>query len=101
MQPHAGELMLLGYAFRMSPGALRQLVTHDVDEAIELADRVIVLDEGFIVADVATDLPELTAARLARAFQLRAILLTHLGVPIAQPVTIPAALVMPMEAPAK
>jgi sulfonate transport system ATP-binding protein len=56
------------------------LVTHDVDEAIELADRVIVLDEGVIVADVATDLPEATEARLARAFQLRAILLERLGV---------------------
>jgi sulfonate transport system ATP-binding protein len=56
------------------------LVTHDVDEAIELADRVIVLDEGVIVADVVTELPDATEARLARAFQLRAILLKHLGV---------------------
>jgi sulfonate transport system ATP-binding protein len=32
------------------------LVTHDVDEAIELADRVIVLDRGKIVADVDVDL---------------------------------------------
>jgi sulfonate transport system ATP-binding protein len=56
------------------------LVTHDVDEAIELADRVIVLDDGVIVADVATDLPEATAARVTRAFALRETLLKHLGV---------------------
>jgi sulfonate transport system ATP-binding protein len=31
------------------------LVTHDVDEAIELADRVVVLDEGRIAADIRID----------------------------------------------
>jgi len=30
------------------------LVTHDVDEAIALADRVLVLEDGAIVADIAT-----------------------------------------------
>jgi sulfonate transport system ATP-binding protein len=33
------------------------LVTHDVDEAIVLADRALVLDGGRIAADVAIDLP--------------------------------------------
>jgi len=33
------------------------LVTHDVDEAITLADRVIVLDEGVIVDEVRIDIP--------------------------------------------
>ncbi|GGK51857.1 ABC transporter ATP-binding protein [Nocardia camponoti] len=33
------------------------LVTHDVAEAVTLADRVLVLDEGRIAADVAIDLP--------------------------------------------
>ncbi|MGI5194221.1 ABC transporter ATP-binding protein [Streptomyces sp. CA-288835] len=33
------------------------LVTHDVDEAIVLADRVAVLDEGRIAADLPVDLP--------------------------------------------
>ncbi|WP_152364674.1 ABC transporter ATP-binding protein [Microlunatus speluncae] len=33
------------------------LVTHDVDEAIVLADRVIVLDEGAVAVEVAIDLP--------------------------------------------
>jgi sulfonate transport system ATP-binding protein len=31
------------------------LVTHDVDEAIQLADRVVVLDAGKLVADIAID----------------------------------------------
>jgi sulfonate transport system ATP-binding protein len=34
---------------RHRPGIL--LVTHDVDEALALADRVLVLDDGRIVAD--------------------------------------------------
>ncbi|MFI9345316.1 ABC transporter ATP-binding protein [Streptomyces sp. NPDC052773] len=33
------------------------LVTHDVDEAIVLADRVVVLDEGWIAADLPVELP--------------------------------------------
>ncbi|HET9874044.1 MAG TPA: ABC transporter ATP-binding protein [Propionibacteriaceae bacterium] len=33
------------------------LVTHDVDEAITLADRVIVLDQGRIVSEVGIDMP--------------------------------------------
>ncbi|MCO8269069.1 ATP-binding cassette domain-containing protein [Actinoplanes sp. TRM 88003] len=47
------------------------LVTHDVDEAIVLADRVIVLDAGVVHADVRTDRP--------RA-ELRSFLLKKLGV---------------------
>ncbi len=33
------------------------LVTHDVDEALVLANRVIVMDEGRIIRDIAVDLP--------------------------------------------
>lgn len=33
------------------------LVTHDVDEAIVLADRVIVLDDGAVAVEVAIDIP--------------------------------------------
>ena len=56
------------------------LVTHDVDEAILLADRVIVLDEGRVTVDVAIDLP---APRLrgSDAFgSLRTELLAALGI---------------------
>jgi sulfonate transport system ATP-binding protein len=55
------------------------LVTHDVEEAIDLADRIIVLDEGVIVADLPTALPEDKALRERRIATLRAELLGHLG----------------------
>jgi sulfonate transport system ATP-binding protein len=47
------------------------LVTHDVDEAIELADRVILLDAGVVRADVRVD---------RSPAELRAFLLEQLGV---------------------
>ncbi|MCE7796457.1 ABC transporter ATP-binding protein [Sphingobium sufflavum] len=56
------------------------LVTHDVDEAIKLADRIVVLDDGAIVADIAADLPEDPIAHLERTAEIRALLLGHLGV---------------------
>lgn len=58
------------------------LVTHDVDEAIELADRVIVLDGGKIAHEVGVDLPAAGTARLARIAEIRAVLLTYLGVAV-------------------
>jgi sulfonate transport system ATP-binding protein len=56
------------------------LVTHDVDEAIELADRVVVLDAGRIVADIKVALPFDGAARRDRFAQLQHDLLALLGV---------------------
>jgi sulfonate transport system ATP-binding protein len=56
------------------------LVTHDVDEAIELADRVVVLDEGRIVADLDVRLPQTGSARAAAFAALRRRLLGLLGV---------------------
>ncbi len=56
------------------------LVTHDVDEAIELADRVVVLDAGRIVADIQVALPPDGAARRDRFARLRHDLLALLGV---------------------
>ncbi|WP_244644319.1 ABC transporter ATP-binding protein [Azorhizobium oxalatiphilum] len=56
------------------------LVTHDVDEAILLSDRVIVLSGGGIAFDTAVDLPR-PRQRSDRAFGvLRARLLAELGV---------------------
>ncbi len=55
------------------------LVTHDVDEALSLADRVVVLENGRIGVDVAVDLPRPRDASPARA-QLRRTLLQSLGV---------------------
>lgn len=56
------------------------LVTHDVDEALALADRVIVLDEGTITLDL-----ELAGSRPRRrdtadVIRTRALLLEALGV---------------------
>ncbi|MDB5464881.1 MAG: transporter ATP-binding protein [Phenylobacterium sp.] len=56
------------------------LVTHDVDEAIDLADRVVVLEEGRIVADIAVDLPPGGPERSVRFAHLRRQLLGRLGV---------------------
>ncbi|WP_219211864.1 ABC transporter ATP-binding protein [Variovorax boronicumulans] len=56
------------------------LVTHDVDEAIELADRIVMLDEGRIAADLTVDLPTETRARTQRFAEVRAQLLNYLGV---------------------
>lgn len=56
------------------------LVSHDVDEAIELADRVVVLDRGRIVADLRVALPSDGVARRERAARLQRELLALLGV---------------------
>ena len=62
---------------RHGPAVL--LVTHDVDEALSLADRVLVLEDGRIAVDVAVDLPRPRDASPARA-GLRRTLLQSLGV---------------------
>jgi sulfonate transport system ATP-binding protein len=55
------------------------LVTHDVDEALQLADRVLVLDGGRIAADLPVDAPR---PRPTEALaDLRRTVLGHLGVP--------------------
>ena len=56
------------------------LVTHDVDEAIELADRVVLLDAGRIAADVVVGLPPAGPARRDRFIALRSQFLGLLGV---------------------
>lgn len=56
------------------------LVTHDVDEAIALADRVVVLEQGKVAADLAVDLPPAGPERAAAFASLRRELLARLGV---------------------
>ncbi|MBT2902050.1 MULTISPECIES: ABC transporter ATP-binding protein [unclassified Streptomyces] len=56
------------------------LVTHDVDEAVELADRVLVLEDGLISVDLAIDLPTPRSRRDARFQEYRDTLLSALGV---------------------
>ncbi|MEO3781294.1 ABC transporter ATP-binding protein [Micromonospora sp. B11E3] len=56
------------------------LVTHDVDEAVTLADRVLVLDTGRIALDRTIDLPAPRSHRQPRFLAYRESLLEALGV---------------------
>jgi sulfonate transport system ATP-binding protein len=56
------------------------LVTHDVDEAISLADRILVLDEGRFAEDLRVDLPVPRDHGDPRFAQIRTRLLSRLGV---------------------
>jgi sulfonate transport system ATP-binding protein len=57
------------------------LVTHDVDEAVLLADRALVLDKGRFVLDLPIDLPHPRTHRDPRLADYRSRLLSALGVP--------------------
>jgi sulfonate transport system ATP-binding protein len=57
------------------------LVTHDVDEAIELADRVLVLEQGRVAHSITIESPRpTTSERTAEHDQYRSDLLDKLGV---------------------
>jgi len=56
------------------------LVTHDIDEAILLSDRIVVLSQGEINADVTVDSPRPRSRGDEHAIALRARLLAELGV---------------------
>ncbi|MGI6246890.1 MAG: ABC transporter ATP-binding protein [Pseudochelatococcus sp.] len=56
------------------------LVTHDVDEAILLADRILVLTDGMISLDVPVDIPSPRLRSDRAVVDLRARLLAELGV---------------------
>lgn len=56
------------------------LVTHDVDEAIVLADRVIVLDDGVVASDIRVELVGRRSQADPEFAALRARLLSQLGV---------------------
>ncbi len=60
------------------------LVTHDVDEAIQLADRVLVLVAGQIAVDQRISLPTPRSHRDLRFLEYRELLLGSLGVAPAQ-----------------
>ncbi len=61
------------------------LVTHDVDEAIVLADRVLVLDNGRIGAEFSVDLPKPRDPADPGFAELRTSLLSQLGIEKEQP----------------
>lgn len=56
-------------------------VTHDVDEATLLADRVLVIDEGRIVSDQSIPLPRPRNREDSQLLPIRATLLSALGIP--------------------
>jgi sulfonate transport system ATP-binding protein len=56
------------------------LVTHDVDEAMDLADRVLVLDNGRIALDREIEIAGIRRRDDRRFVTIRAELLRHLGV---------------------
>ncbi len=56
------------------------LVAHDVDEAILLADRILVLAEGNIVEEIVVDIPRARDVAHPRFQQIRQQLLQRLGV---------------------
>ncbi|MGK6324135.1 ABC transporter ATP-binding protein [Sphingomonas sp. DT-51] len=56
------------------------LVTHDIDEAILLADRIVLLDQGRLAADLPVALPDAGLARRVRMAELRTFLRNLLGV---------------------
>src|SRR5690606_29149743 len=56
------------------------LVTHDVDEAVVLADRVLVLDEGVISTDLRIDVPRPRRHSDPEFIRAREVLLNALGV---------------------
>jgi len=62
------------------------LVTHDVDEAVLLADRVLVLEEGRFILDLPIDLPQPRSPRDDRLVAYRERLLEALGVRLDEPV---------------
>ena len=64
---------------RHNPAVL--LVTHDVDEAILLADRTVVLKEGRKTLDLSVDLPKPRSRTNADFERIRRALLSELGVP--------------------
>lgn len=63
---------------RYRPGVL--LVTHDVDEAVLLGDRILVLTDGRVSLDLAVDLPAPGRRHTPEFTELRTRLLTELGV---------------------
>ncbi|WP_341995260.1 ABC transporter ATP-binding protein [Microbacterium sp. LWH7-1.2] len=70
--------LLLDLFQKHRPGVL--LVTHDVEEAILLADRVLVMDVGRFVSDTQIDLPHPRTKAGDRFVELRTKLLADLGV---------------------
>jgi sulfonate transport system ATP-binding protein len=73
MQALVGDLFV-----RHQPAVL--LVTHDVDEAVSLADRILILREGRLVVDLRVDAEHPRDRNDPRFLEYRRLLLAELGV---------------------
>jgi sulfonate transport system ATP-binding protein len=62
----------------LQDGFTAVLVTHDVSEAVILADRIVVIEGGIIAMDVAVDLPHQGRRGSARAAELESAILDRL-----------------------
>jgi sulfonate transport system ATP-binding protein len=72
------QALVAGLCERHNPAVL--LVTHDVDEALALADRVLVLEHGRFVTDLSLDMARPRDRNDARLVEYRRELLRVLGV---------------------
>ncbi|MGH3165147.1 MAG: hypothetical protein ACRDN0_04525 [Trebonia sp.] len=77
-EQETADLLAADLCDRHRPAVL--LVTHDVDEAALLADRVVVLADGRVGLDLTVDLPQPRSPRHAGFFAYRERLLGALGV---------------------
>ena len=75
---HRVQIVAAAYSHVRTHQPAVMMVTHDVDEAMALADRVLVLDAGRIIAEEVITAPR--GARTAAVRPLRTRLLGHLGV---------------------
>ncbi|GAB3933639.1 ABC transporter ATP-binding protein [Micromonospora vulcania] len=75
------RMQVLLRRLRAEHGFAALLVTHDVEEALLLADRILLLDEGRIVADLPVDLAPTRTPDEPAFGALRRHLLDRLGVP--------------------
>ena len=62
----------------LDQGFTALLVTHDVAEAVTIADRVIMIDDGKIALDIAVDLPRPRARGSAEVAALEGRILDEL-----------------------
>ncbi len=72
------EMQLLLERVWQAQGFTAVLVTHDVAEAVALADRVVMIEEGRIALDVAVDLPRPRRRGSTELARLEAEILKHL-----------------------
>jgi len=75
------EMQQLIESLWLARGFTAVLVTHDVQEAVALADRVILIDQGRITLDMAVELPRPRARGTAAFAALEQRLLSHVLAP--------------------